>query len=301
MTDPRKDPAGTSGQPGGTSQPGQTGQRPARHGLFHRGQSGRSSGSTTTSGASTGGTATATRQTTTGSTSVPQQAAQAPAERSAYGREQYGTRQYGQDYGTEASSGGALFAKAANMSWMMLMLGALGMLALGICLLVWPKASLFVVAILIGAALVVSGIVRLWEGFTSRDRTGGARAGYIVIGLLAILAGIYCLRHHALSVYLVAFVAGVYFVAHGIADLGASFSPEMSSRGLRAILGLFSIAAGLILVIWPGITLVLLLTITGAWLLFYGCVLGALAFGVRREAKAMTKAPRTAMAAPRAA
>jgi uncharacterized membrane protein HdeD (DUF308 family) len=295
MTDPRKDPAGSSGQQASSGS-----QRPARHGLFHRGPSAQSPASS--SGTSTGSTATVTRQeTTSAGTSVPQQAGQAPSERGGYGRQAYGTEQYGQDYRTGASPGGAMLAKAADTSWMVLLLGALGMIGLGIALLVWPSASLFVVAILIGAALVVSGAVRLFEGFTATDRSGGARAGYVVIGLLAILAGIYCLRHHALSVFLVAFVAGVYFVAHGIADIGASLSPELPGRGMRAVLGIFSIAAGLVLVIWPGITLVLLLTIMAAWLLFYGCVLGALAFGVRKQAKAVNAASNPSMAAPRAA
>jgi uncharacterized membrane protein HdeD (DUF308 family) len=293
MTDPRKNPAGSSGQSGGESS-GSAGQGPARRGLFHRGSPAQGSASTSTSGTSSGTTATATRQASSTSTAVPRQAGQT-AETSRSGQTAYGTRQY------EAGTGGNMIAKAADMSWMVLLLGALGMLAIGICLLVWPRASLFVVAILIGAALVVSGIVRLFEGFSARDRSGAARVGYVVVGLLAILAGLYCLRHHALSVYLVAFVTGIYFVAHGISDLGAAFAGGVAGRGLRAVLGLFSIAAGLILVIWPGITLVLLLTLMGAWLLFYGCVLGALAFGVRREAKDVAKATHTSMAAPRAA
>jgi hypothetical protein len=47
----------------------------------------------------------------------------------------------------------------------------------------------------------------------------------------------------------------------------------------------FSIAAGILMVVWPGITLVLLLTLVGAWLIFYGLVLGALAFGIRKAGK----------------
>lgn len=183
-----------------------------------------------------------------------------------------------------------MLARAANMSWIVVALGALAMVALGVMLLVWPHASLTIVAILIGAALVASGLVRLYEGFTAKGgESGGMRAAYIVIGLLAVIAGLYCLRHHSLSIFLVAFVAGLYFVMHGVADVGAGLSAKGGGRGLRVILGLFSIAAGLILVVWPGITLVLLLTIMGAWLLFYGVVLGALAFSLRRAAKAVTR------------
>jgi uncharacterized membrane protein HdeD (DUF308 family) len=301
MTDPRNNPAGSPGQDSGTSQPTPSGQRQSRHGLFHRGSQG--SSSTGTSGAGTGSTATATRQETSTGTTVPQQAGQAPPERRDYRQEDYGRQQYGEDYRDREMPGGALVAKVAKLSWGLLMLGALGLIAVGIMLVAWPHVTLFVVSILIGAALVVTGIAKLWEGFTNRDRGGGTRAGYVVIGLLAMLAGIYCLRHHALSVFLIAFVAGVYFIVHGIVDIGASLSTDFPGRGLRALLGVFSLGAGLVLVIWPGLSLTLLVLIAGAWLLFYGCVLAALALGVRKQAKEMRRDrdTRTAMAAPRAA
>jgi uncharacterized membrane protein HdeD (DUF308 family) len=301
MTEPRNNPAGSPGQDSGTSQPTPSGQRQSRHGLFHRGS--QSSSSTGTTGAGTGSTATATRQETSTGTTVPQQAGQAPPERQDYRRDDYGRQQYGEDYREREMPGGAMIAKAAKVSWGLLMLGALGLIAVGIMLVVWPHVTLFVAAILVGAALIVTGIAKLWEGFTNRDRGGGTRAGYVVIGLLAILAGIYCLRHHALSVYLIAFVAGVYFIVHGIVDIGASLSTDFPGRGLRALLGVFSLGAGLVLVIWPGLSLTLLVLIVGAWLLFYGCVLAALAFGVRKQAKEMRRDrdTRTAMAAPRAA
>jgi uncharacterized membrane protein HdeD (DUF308 family) len=183
-----------------------------------------------------------------------------------------------------------MLAKAARQSWAVVAVGALGLIALGIMLLVWPNVSLTIVAILIGAALCVAGAVRLYEGFTAHGGESGAmRTAYIVIGLLAVVVGIYCLRHHALSLFLLAFVTGVYFILQGVAEIGGAASAA-SGRGLRAILGLFSIAAGLVLVIWPSISLVLLFTIMGAWLLFYGLVLGGLAFSLRKSAKNMTSA-----------
>ena len=205
------------------------------------------------------------------------------------GREE---QHYGAEPGTAAgdarapaATGDSILAAAARQSWPAVLVGGLGLIALGIMLLVWPRASLTVIAILVGAALLVSGLVRLWEGFTASQTSGGMRAAYVVVGLLAVLAGLYCLRHHALSLFLVAFLAGVYFIAHGISDIGVALTAHVPGRGVRAVLGIFSLAAGLIMVIWPGITLVLLLTITGAWLLCYGVMLAGLAFSIRRAGR----------------
>jgi uncharacterized membrane protein HdeD (DUF308 family) len=229
--------------------------------------------------------------TSPGRAQVPAQAGQLPSENVEYEQSAQLTSE-----AAAAGSGASLLAAVAGASWGALLFGGACMIAVGIMLLVWPKASLTVVAILIGAALLASGLIRLWEGFTARSASGGMRAAYIVVGLLAVLAGIYCLRHHALSIYLVAFVTGLYFIVHGIADLGVALAVQVPGRGFRAIVGVFSLAAGLVMVIWPRPSLVLLLTLVAAWLLFYGCALAALAFGVRRAAKAASAPPVTASA-----
>lgn len=268
MTDPQ------TGPPASTGPGGQPSDMPAGTGATSTG----GQGSESASGAS--GLATAKR--TQAQASVPQQLGH-QQERVA-GQEEI----YGQGEMAVAPVPAAV-AAAAKSSWGVVLICGLGLIALGIALLVWPSASLTVVAILIGAAILVAGLVKLWEGFTASAESGGMRAGYVVIGLLAVLIGIYLLRHHALSLFLVAFVTGVFFIAHGISDLGLAISAGVPNRGLRAVLGVFSLAAGIVMVIWPSITLGLLLLIVAAWLLLYGLILGALAFQVRRAGKIAQK------------
>ncbi len=301
MTDPRNDPAvspGTAGTESETSQPEQSTGGASRHGLFHRGTSGQESGSSGTQGTS----ATATRTTTaSGRTAVPQQAGQVPHERTAGEEQQYGRVEdrYGYVTGAEGARPEAI-TRAANMSFGTLLFGALCLIAVGIIMLVWPHATLLVVSVLVGAALVATGLVRLWDGMTGRHaETGGTRAAYIVIGLLAVVVGLYCLRHHAVSLYLLSFLVGIYFIIHGIADLGVGASGRGTpGRSLRAVLGIVSIAAGIILIVWPALTLTLLLLIVAAYLLFYGVMLAVLAFSVRSSAKKIRREAAPTMATP---
>ena len=285
MTDPQ------TGPPAGAGPGGQPSDMPAGQGA-NRGAS-----STGGQGAASGDSGIATAKRTSSEANVPQQ----------LGHQQ--ERMAGQDeiYGQEAGAAGVqpvplAVAQAAKASWGVVLLCGLGLIALGICLLVWPSASLTVVAVLLGAAILVSGLVKLWEGFTAKEQSGGMRVGYVVIGLLAVFVGIYLVRHHALSLFILAFVTGVFFIAHGISDLGLAVSAYTPNRGLRAVLGVFSLAAGIIMVIWPSITLVLLLTIAAAWFLLYGVILGALAFSIRRTGKVaeqMSTAPPRVMASAR--
>jgi uncharacterized membrane protein HdeD (DUF308 family) len=274
MTDPQTGPPASTG-PGEQPADMSAGQG-AQRGATSSGGQGRES--------ATGDSGIATAQRTSAEPNVPQQLGH-QQERMAGQEEHYGR----EDMGTGVSNVPEAVALAAKSSWGVVLLCGLGLIALGICLLVWPHASLTVVAVLIGAAILVAGLAKLWEGFTARAESGGMRAAYVVIGLLAVFVGIYFLRHHALSLFLLAFVTGVFFIAHGISDIGLAVAANTPNRGLRAVLGVFSLAAGIVMVIWPGITLSLLLLIVAAWLLFYGLVLCALAFGIRRAGKEAEK------------
>jgi uncharacterized membrane protein HdeD (DUF308 family) len=290
MTEPQNippEPAGSaggipgSGQPAGSSPPGsgsgsKPGQVPGQGGTSGSVPGGRPAGGRSAGASGTGaaqnqyGVATQERL-VAGPSSVPAQ------------REDYSTAGAEDEagYGVAGSRSG-MTSKVLTLGWVPVLLAGLGMIAVGIMLLVWPKASLTVVAILIGAALIVSGVMRLWEGFTAHSESGGMKAASIIIGLFAIVAGLYCLRHHSLTLFLVAFVIGVYWVIHGIAELAVAFTPGVGGRGLRAVIGLVSIAAGIVLIVWPSISVVLLLTITAAWLLFYGVVLAGLSLQLRK-------------------
>jgi uncharacterized membrane protein HdeD (DUF308 family) len=177
----------------------------------------------------------------------------------------------------------ARLASLSRHTWPAVLAAAVGVGAVGVLLLVWPKETLTVVAILLGAALLVAGLFRLFEGFTAQDASGATRAAYIVVGLVAAVVGLFCLRHHDLSLFLVAFVVGAFWIIHGVADLAvAAMSGPVPGRGLKAIAGVLSLAAGCVVLFWPGISLVLLFTILGAWLILYGVVLAFLAFQLHR-------------------
>ena len=74
---------------------------------------------------------------------------------------------------------------------------------------------------------------------------------------------------------LLAFIVGVFWTLHGIVDLiVAATSGPGTGRGLRAVAGVLSLAAGLIVMFWPTISLTVLLWVMGIWLLAYGADAG---------------------------
>jgi uncharacterized membrane protein HdeD (DUF308 family) len=152
----------------------------------------------------------------------------------------------------------------------------------GAILLAWPKETLTVVAILIGVALIVAGILRLMDGFTAHEATGGKRVASVVIGLIAIILGLFCIRHYHFTITALAIIVGLFWVIHGISDIAVgAFAGRFPGRGITLLSGGLSLAAGLIVLFWPTISLTVLVAVIGIWLIVYGILAAILAFQLR--------------------
>ena len=168
---------------------------------------------------------------------------------------------------------------------------AAAMLALGLLLLFWPYASLVVTAVLLGIALLATGVLRLVHAVTADRLVGAHRSAHLLIGILAVLAGIYCLGDIAGTVILLSLVVGLFWVMHGLVDLVAAGRPG-PGRALTGITGGLSLLAGLIVIFWPAITVPVMTAVMGAWLACYGLLLVVALLYLRHVARAAVLAGR---------
>lgn len=175
-------------------------------------------------------------------------------------------------------------ALAVGNTWGVLLTIGLVLLALGIILLAWPNGTLTVVAVLIGIALLLTGIIRLVQGLTASDSSGGRRVAYVIIGILAGLAGLYCLRHVDVTVAILGVVVGLFWAMHGVVDLALAAGPgDRADRILTGVMGVLSLIVGLLALFWPSETLTVLVVLMGVWLILDGLLFGLTAFQVRRH------------------
>lgn len=171
---------------------------------------------------------------------------------------------------------------ARDRTWLIILAGAIATFILGLAVLTWPQATLNVVAILLGVQLLVFGVVRLIAGLTAGGESAGIRVAYVMLGVLGLAAGLYCIRHLSVTVVLLAFIVGVYWAIHGVVDLiVAAVAGPVPGRWLKAAAGVISLAAGLLVMFKPTITLKFLLAVLGAWLMLYGILLAVGAFQTR--------------------
>jgi uncharacterized membrane protein HdeD (DUF308 family) len=65
--------------------------------------------------------------------------------------------------------------------------------------MVWPGRSLVMLAVIVGAVLLGTGLFELWTVVRTRDADAGQRAVAVVNGLLLLVVGIFCVRQPGLS------------------------------------------------------------------------------------------------------
>jgi uncharacterized membrane protein HdeD (DUF308 family) len=95
---------------------------------------------------------------------------------------------------------------------------------------------------------------------------------FLVIGLVAIAAGVIVLLKPEDSLSTLAVVSGIFVLANGIFDIAVSFSSRTPNRGLAALMGVLSVVIGVLLIRHPigGVLFVALLL--GIWLIAVGVV-----------------------------
>lgn len=170
----------------------------------------------------------------------------------------------------------------ASAAWPAFMAAGIASIVVGAILLAWPKETLRVVAVLIGIALIVAGVMRLMDGFTSHEASGGKRLISVVIGLLAVILGLYCIRDYHFTITALAIIVGLFWVIHGIADIAAGlFIGQFPGRGFTVVTGALSLCTGVIVLFWPAISITVLVIVIGIWLIVYGILASILGFRLR--------------------
>jgi uncharacterized membrane protein HdeD (DUF308 family) len=106
-------------------------------------------------------------------------------------------------------------------------------------------------------------------------------------GLAAVMFGILALAAPAIGLGALVVIFALYAAASGILSfLGAIRAHEQGrSWGVMVVEGVLSLAAGVVAVVWPGLTVVTLLWVVAFWAIITGVMQVVAAIRLRREIK----------------
>ncbi|GEE01542.1 hypothetical protein nbrc107696_19880 [Gordonia spumicola] len=125
-------------------------------------------------------------------------------------------------------------------------------IALGITMLVWPGATLTVVAVLFGASLVVAGLLRLFMAFATTEAPFLVRVVLGAFGAIVLAAGVISILNPAESLTLLGIFIGVGWIFAGLQDLlELRLATYLVPRWLVVVSGIILIGAGIAMIVLP--------------------------------------------------
>lgn len=169
-----------------------------------------------------------------------------------------------------------------GIRWAFAISGVLAVV-LGILVLVWPEATLSVLAILFGLYFLIAGIVHVCRGFFTAGVGVGGRVLSILFGVLLIIAGIIAIKNPLNSLVLLAMILGISWIVEGV--VGLVETSHDSSRWFGWLFGIIAIVAGTVLLVTPIGSLSVLVLIGGIFLIGSGVIQLVQAFTFGRRAR----------------
>ena len=106
-----------------------------------------------------------------------------------------------------------------------------------------------------------------------------------ILGILALIAGVICIRRPGESLLAIVIVVGVYLIAEGVIRIVRAFEVS-DGRGWAIMLGLLDAIVGIVILAWPHIGLVTLAILFAVTMLLRGVfaiVVGFKLRGLRHE------------------
>lgn len=167
-------------------------------------------------------------------------------------------------------------------TWWMLLLRGLALLLLGFFAVVWPGLTLYGFALGFAVYVIVAGVLNL---ITTLNGIGRLPLWFLSIVLAAVEVGVgvYTLHHLRAAVATIVLLVGLVFVVRGILEIISAYGNgfDAKNRSLVAIVGVLSLAAGVIVWAYP-----LSVALAFTWVVgVYGLVAGGFLTAIAVEAR----------------
>jgi uncharacterized membrane protein HdeD (DUF308 family) len=156
--------------------------------------------------------------------------------------------------------------------------GLLGVAAVvvGVVLLFEPVAAARTLALLLGLSLVIGGLLEIAVGWDAPRRRGIA----IALGAVLVIGGLLAVAWPGVTLFALALVTGVSLIVHGAGRVGTALleRDEVPGWGWLVLAGGVNVVVGVVAVVWPQATVLVLSLVLGAQIAAFGVLLLAFAF-----------------------
>lgn len=156
-----------------------------------------------------------------------------------------------------------------------LLLRSLAYIVLGAIMLIWPAVTILVVVFAFAINILIVGLGTLFE--PAFDRSNKSAILTVIVGLLAVVVGIYLLVNPVVTVGLIDLLIAIWALVFGLTDLYLGFAGKSSggSRLLFIIAGTISLIFGIYMLNNPVSALGDIVFVLGIYAVIVGIIVGS--------------------------
>jgi uncharacterized membrane protein HdeD (DUF308 family) len=163
--------------------------------------------------------------------------------------------------------------------WLFLLSGIIGVLIGGL-LIFWPGATISVVTAIVGFFMIVTGVIRFFVAVL--DSHTQDRWLMAIAGILGIALGVVVMKNPEGTIKVIALIVAIFWLISGLVDLFRGLTnSSLPDRTLRIVVGVMSALFGLVILIWPAITIGVFAVLVGIYAVFFGILEIIAAFQIK--------------------
>jgi uncharacterized membrane protein HdeD (DUF308 family) len=171
-------------------------------------------------------------------------------------------------------------------SWGYVLALGIACVVAGLLTLVWPGVTVLALVFVLGVFLLFAGVSEV--GWAVAERHTEGWKVILVRGIIDVITGIIVLAWPDITVLALAVILAAWLFVYGGMTLWYAYRhrDQRPRTGHFAVKGAVAIVAGLVTVVWPGITVLAVAVVVGIALIIYGGILIALGLNLRRQTTA---------------
>ena len=167
-------------------------------------------------------------------------------------------------------------------SWWVLILRGLFAILFGLIAVTWPDITVFVIVTIMGAFLLLDGLIEIWVGFVGRGREDDWWTDAL-LGIAAVIAGAVILAWPGVTAVGLMIFIGAVMAAYGAMMIyqAVRLRADITNEWLLIANGALSLVLGIAFMLFPGAGAVSLVWLIAAYIIVFGVLLIMVGWKVR--------------------
>ncbi len=172
------------------------------------------------------------------------------------------------------------FQELKRAWWLLALLGVVS-IGIGGLLIFWPGPTITTITTIFGMFMIIAGVVRFFVAVF--DSGSSDRWLMVFSGIVGVVLGVVVVKNPELTIKVIVLVTAIFWLVSGMVDLFRGIANQyLPDRGLRIVFGGLTALFGVVVLVWPDVTVGVFAVLMGIYTVFFGLIEIVAAFQLKK-------------------